>query len=139
MIIMRLRLPMLFCALLVIGVPAMLQRAAANPAGGTELVMMESSYCEWCERWMSEIGSVYHKTEEGRIAPLRRVDIHQTLPQDLKFLKRANFTPTFILVSAGQEIGRIQGHPGENFFWPLLGDLLAKLRPAGPVEADAAR
>ncbi len=93
----------------------------------TELVMMEEEGCGWCERWREEVGVVYDRTPEGQVAPLRLVDVHEPLPKDLQFLKPAYFTPTFILVSEGREIGRIQGYPGEDFFWALLGQLLTKL------------
>ncbi len=111
----------------------------ANSVEATQLVMMEEDGCPWCNRWMEEIGDSYHNTTEGQTAPLRRVDVHGPIPSDLRFLKPAYFTPTFILVSGGREVGRIKGYPGEDFFWPLLAELLNKLEPAGQVEAQAAR
>jgi thioredoxin-related protein len=98
-----------------------------SPARAAELVMFESEYCSWCETWHSEIGPVYPKTAEARIAPLRRVDIDDERPADLVGLKAVMFTPTFVLMHEGREIGRIQGYPGEDFFWPLLGELIRKL------------
>ena len=95
-------------------------------AFAAELVMVEESGCHWCEQWNEEIGVVYDKTDEGRRAPLRRVDIHD-LPDDLSFQSRPQFTPTFVLFDDGAEVGRIEGHPGEDFFWPLLQRLLDKL------------
>ena len=38
------------------------------------------------------------------------------------------FTPTFVLVREGRELARIEGYPGEDFFWGLLA---AMLRDAG--------
>lgn len=90
----------------------------------------------WCERWNDEIGVVYHKTEEGRRAPLRRVDMHAPLPTDLGYLVKGGYTPTFVLVNKGREIGRIRGYPGEDFFWGLLQLLLKKL-PAVPQSSPA--
>jgi hypothetical protein len=101
----------------------------------TSLVMMEEDGCSWCQRWHEEIGVVYGRTPEGQLAPLRIVDVHAPVPTDLDFLKPAYFTPTFILVSDGTEIGRIQGYPGEDFFWALLGQLLAKL-PSEALKAE---
>ena len=104
----------------------------------TELIMLEEAGCGWCDRWNEEVGVVYHKTTEGKRAPLRRLDIHDRLPKDLAFLNKGGYTPTFVLVSGGREIGRIRGYPGEDFFWGLLGVLLKKLpgerataKPAG--------
>ena len=57
---------------------------------------------------------------EGQTAPLVRFDIHDA-PNAVKFEKPLHFTPTFILVSHGTEVGRIEGYPGEDFFWSLLG------------------
>ncbi|MEM6988824.1 MAG: hypothetical protein AAF499_20155 [Pseudomonadota bacterium] len=36
-------------------------------------------------------------------------------------------SPVFVLWHAGREIGRIVGYPGEEFFWPMLNELLAEL------------
>lgn len=102
---------------------------AAPRAGAAELVMIEEPGCHWCARWNEEIGVVYHKTEEGRAAPLRRVEINN-LPSDVTFASAPRYTPTFVLVDDGVEIGRIEGHPGDDFFWPLLNRLLERLPPA---------
>ena len=95
-----------------------------------ELIMLEEHGCPWCERWNEEVGVVYHKTPEGKRAPLRRIDIHDPLPVDLRFLVKGGYTPTFVLVENGREIGRIRGYPGEDFFWGLLGQMLK--RPPKP-------
>jgi thioredoxin-related protein len=98
------------------------------PAGAAELVIFEQDYCSWCERWHEEIGPIYPKTAESRRAPLRRVDIHDPLPADLDFLQKSHFTPTFVLIDDGREIGRILGYPGEDFFWGLLGEMMKRLQ-----------
>ncbi len=101
--------------------------AAAQAA---ELIMFEQANCEWCEAWREEIGPIYPKTEEGRLAPLRRVDIFAERPADLAFVRGIRFTPTFVLVEKGREIGRITGYSGEDFFWGYLEKLIARLRSA---------
>jgi hypothetical protein len=96
-------------------------------AGAVELVMFDQHACEWCEVWDAEVAPVYGKTKEGRLAPLRRLDIHDPLPPDLEFIRGLIYTPTFVLVDKGKEIGRIKGYPGEDFFWGLLQQLIEKL------------
>jgi len=96
-------------------------------ANAAELIMLEEAGCWWCEKWNKEIGVVYHKTPEGRLAPLRRVDIHERLPVDLQFLNKGRYTPTFVLIEEGREYGRIRGYPGEDFFWGWLGQMLERL------------
>lgn len=115
--------PLLAVALLLI---------APRPASTAELVMFESPTCSWCVRWLDEIGGIYPRTKEARCAPLRRVDIHDPRPDDLSGLKSVTYTPTFVLVDDGRELGRIVGYPGEDFFWAMLDRELAKLGDACP-------
>ena len=92
-------------------------------AGERYLLMAEEAGCVWCAKWNEEIGPIYPKTAEGRAAPLRRYDIREGDP-DVVFQSRVRFTPTFILVEDGRELSRIEGYPGEDFFWGLLGMML---------------
>ncbi|MBT8456491.1 MAG: hypothetical protein HKO95_08645 [Rhodobacteraceae bacterium] len=94
--------------------------AASLPVAALELIMVEEHGCIWCARWNAEIAPIYPKTEEGERAPLRRVDRFEPVPDDLTFARRVIFTPTFVLMRDGQEVGRIEGYPGEDFFWDLL-------------------
>ena len=43
------------------------------------------------------------------------------------------FTPTFVLIDEEREIGRIEGYPGQEFFWGLLENLVRK-----PLDDQAA-
>ncbi|WP_050927664.1 hypothetical protein [Aestuariivita boseongensis] len=85
----------------------------------TYLLMAEEPGCYWCAKWNSEISHIYAKTDEGRAAPLKRYDLRVDTP-DVDFTSKVRFTPTFILVQNGAEVGRIEGYPGEEFFWGLL-------------------
>ncbi|UYV35938.1 thioredoxin family protein [Rhodobacteraceae bacterium D3-12] len=93
-------------------------------ASAAELVMVEQQGCAYCREWHKVIGPIYAKTPEGAFAPLRVIDIDDPVPADLRFARKAVYTPTFILVEDGVELGRIQGYPGEDFFWGLLDMLL---------------
>ena len=115
------------------GLVLMLLFGSATGARAAELVMFEQAFCEWCEVWDEEVGALYDKTDEGKRVPLRRVNIHKTRPADLKFIKRIIFTPTFVLIEDGVEVGRILGYPGEDHFWALLDQMIDRL-PGGPVK-----
>ena len=39
------------------------------------------------------------------------------------------YTPTFVLARDGREVGRIEGYPGDSFFWALLDKLESYLYP----------
>lgn len=101
---------------------------AAPMAASAEvsLVMAEERGCIWCARWNEDISPEYSKTAEGRAAPLRRIDIADDIPADLTLDGAVRFTPTFILVRNGQEIDRLEGYPGEDFFWGLLQRMLTE-------------
>jgi len=93
----------------------------------SELVMFETESCHWCDAWDRDVGGIYHKTPEALVAPLRRVDIDAPRPDDLKTIRGVVYTPTFVVMDEGREIGRINGYPGSDHFWGLLGILLGKL------------
>lgn len=93
-------------------------------AKAAELVMVEEAGCMWCAAWNKDISHIYPKTREGKFAPLRRIDIHDPLPDDLTFERSLAFTPTFVLIDEGREVARIEGYPGEDFFWGLLETML---------------
>ncbi len=103
--------------------------SCATSARAAELVVFHERGCPWCATWEQAIGAIYHKTDEARALPLRRVDIHGERPADLRDLKEPiQFAPTFVVVGDdGREVGRITGYPGEEFFWFLLGELRGKL------------
>jgi thioredoxin-related protein len=86
----------------------------------TYLLMAEEHGCVWCAKWNAEIAPIYPLTAEGLAAPLQRYDLHGEIPE-VEMARRVRFTPTFILVDGGREVGRIEGYPGEDFFWGLLG------------------
>ena len=90
----------------------------------TRLVMADAEGCMWCEKWETQIGPIYPKTAEGQAAPLMLVNARAPMPEGLTLKRPIVFTPTFILTVDGQEIERIEGYPGEDFFWGLLGMML---------------
>lgn len=112
-----LRLPI---ALLLAALPA---AAMAAPA---QLWMFEKRGCPWCMRWTEDVAPAYPKTSEGAAAPLCRIDVGEELPADVTLASRVVFTPTFVLMQDGKELGRIEGYAGDTFFWPMLDALLAK-------------
>jgi thioredoxin-related protein len=99
----------------------------AASVSAAELIMFESAGCPWCKKWNEEIGVRYDKSEEARILPLRRLRMEEPRPPELMNLPRVVFSPTFVVVERGFEVGRIQGYPGEENFWWMLGNLIKRL------------
>ena len=96
-------------------------------ARAAELVMFERTGCPWCLRWNAEVAPGYPATSEGQAAPLRRFDIGNGQPGDVKLARPVRFTPTFVLVDEGREVGRITGYIDNGMFWGLFGQMLARL------------
>jgi len=100
--------------------------ALTSPAWAEfRLIMVEQPGCAYCAAWDDEIAPAYPKTEEGRFAPLMRADLHLGPPDGVRYQRRVNFTPTFILTDDGQEVARMEGYVGEDFFWPVYAQFLA--------------
>jgi hypothetical protein len=108
-------------ATLVTGLPAGVK---ASP-GALQMVMVEQPGCMWCDRWDREIAPIWPKTDAGKAAPLRRIDLTGPVPDDLKLTSRPRLTPTFILVRGGVELVRLEGYPGQDFFWPMAEQMIA--------------
>jgi hypothetical protein len=107
---------------------------AFTAAEAAELVMFRRDGCSWCARWDREIGTIYAKTDLGRRAPLRMVDLDRDKP-GVRVRSRVVYTPTFVLAEKGQELGRIEGYPGDEFFWGLLERLLELAPRPRPLSA----
>ncbi|MDQ0505553.1 thioredoxin family protein [Xanthobacter agilis] len=106
--------------------------AGTGPARAGELVVFERKGCVYCQRFERDVAPLYGKTDEGRRAPLRRVDVSQGPPRDVALAAPVRFTPTFVLVEDGHEVGRITGYASDEAFWGLIGALTARLAPARP-------
>jgi len=111
--------------------------ATLQPVKGiTELLMVEEKGCVYCAKFDREISEAYAKTTEGKTAPLRRLDMHERWPEALSHIKRPKYTPTFILVHDNQEVGRLIGYNGDEYFWFLLGELIQNIATEAETHAE---
>lgn len=90
------------------------------------LLIFETSSCPYCAKWNREISQIYPKTQEGKVAPLIRLDLYKNTP-DIKFESNIRVTPTFVLVQNKVELGRIEGYTSDEQFWTLLSYLFGKI------------
>ena len=109
--------------LVALAIAATLPASAAHAA---ELVMFRRDGCSHCAAWDRDIGPIYSKSEMAVRAPLRMVDLDRDRPA-ISLAGPVIYTPTFVLVDQGREVGRIEGYPGDHFFWGLLERLLQRL------------
>jgi hypothetical protein len=87
------------------------------------LVMVHDPACPYCARWEAEVGHSYRLSREGKFAPLvQRLRGHP----ETSNLKKIVYSPTFVMLAYGREVGRIVGYQGSDLFWMQLGPLVAK-------------
>jgi hypothetical protein len=102
----------------------------ADLARAAELVYVFEPGCPYCRLWDREIAPVYPRTAEAKQAALLPLDRRDPALAEIKFAGPVRYTPTFVLVKDGVELGRIEGYPGEDFFWSRLDGLLERLPEA---------
>jgi hypothetical protein len=112
--------------------------AGATAGGGARLIMVEQPGCRYCIEWDQEIAPGYSHSAEGRFAPLKRL---QRGDAALTVFRPVIYTPTFLVVKDGRELGRVTGYAGKGFFYEELDVELAKAgfragRGSGSVGAD---
>jgi thioredoxin-related protein len=118
-----------------LGAAAIVAVPAHAAQGALALIMVDEPGCRYCRQFDSEIGGRYSKTAEGRFAPLVKVRRKST---ELAGLNPVIYTPTFILVRRGEELGRITGYPGREYFFGELDTLLAKIGFAPGLTGNSA-
>ena len=92
------------------------------------LLMFEQDGCFWCAQWgHRSFPYLPPKPRKGARAPLQRIDIFDPLPEAYTIKIPPAFTPTFVLLRDGTEIGRIEGYPGADFFWSLMEQMMTPL------------
>ena len=113
--------------ILLIGLVAFMASFVPAKARAAELLMFESGGCIYCLRWDRDVGSIYDKTPEAKILPLRRIDVDRQSASGVALQSPVRYTPTFVVVDKGREIGRIEGFISDDSFWGLLDVLAAKV------------
>lgn len=99
--------------------------AGSDVPKGLALMMFQQDGCPYCAAWNRDVAPAYAKTDEGHAAPLYRRDIHLPIPAGMHLVSPPQFTPTFVLLENGREVGRIEGYASADFFWARLDSLLA--------------
>ena len=125
---MKVRLATLILAIFIFMLSPLNSFAQGSAPNSAELLMFEADNCPYCENWKREIGVIYHKTPEGKIAPLRIININDNIAKEYSLKSKIFYSPTFVLINKGKEKGRIEGYAGEDFFWYQLETLLKELK-----------
>jgi len=112
----------------------MLAGATSALAESLELVMFERAGCIYCVRWDREVGPAYPLTPQGQMAPLRKVNLDKGQPP-FKLDVPVRYSPTFVLMKDGREVGRITGYMNDAMFWGVFAKMIERLKPS-PARGD---
>lgn len=105
--------------------------ASPAMADGFRFLMIEQPGCGVCAAFNRDIAPIYAVSPENGFAPLVHADIREPLPDGIILASRPYLTPTFVLIGPdGNEVGRLTGFPGEDFFWPYVGEMFDQARVA---------
>jgi thioredoxin-related protein len=92
---------------------------ASVPAASNafELVVVEAEGCIYCRLFRRDVLPAYRTSEQGKEAPVRFVDVNDVDKAQVDLTSPVDIVPTFVVLKARHEVGRISGYVGpENFF-----------------------
>jgi hypothetical protein len=98
------------------------------------LLMIGDPGCPYCARFEREVAPGYTASDDGKLAPLVR---RFRTDADVAFLRRIVYSPTFVMLVRGKEVGRIVGYAGPDLFWMQVAGLLTNARVALDRESSA--
>ena len=106
----------LFAVFLLIGSAT----SASEKDGTLRLIYVFSEQCAFCKAWERDVGRLYGDTEYAKKAPLFKMEISLFSEHFTDVTPNVSVTPTFILMSGNDEVGRIVGYQNRDmFFWAL--------------------
>ena len=97
--------------------------AGESLAKGILLLMVEDRGCPYCAKFDAETRGSYVNSAEGKLAPLVR---RRRGDPEIAFLERVVYSPTFVLLVEGREVGRAIGYQGSELFWMEIASLMRK-------------
>ncbi len=91
---------------------------SAAPALADKLVMFDSKHCPTCIKFKREMAGKYWKSDLGKQLPLSIVNSNsnRAMARYEGQVDPISFTPTFVLISDGEEVARFIGYNGRKHF-----------------------
>ena len=119
-------------ALILPAVAIATRSGAATPP--LSLIMVDAPGCPYCAAWKREILPGYADHPTGRALPLRIVPQDGPWPDGIALDRAPTITPSFLLIRDGFEIARIEGYPGQGYFWAELSAVVSAHAPPSFME-----
>ena len=91
---------------------------ASAGARAMDLVMFESPTCGTCKLFKREVLPIYAESPAGKVFPLWVAEMGGKVP--FRLSEPVTFTPTFVWVDNGVEVGRFAGYFGKAQFFNIV-------------------
>jgi hypothetical protein len=101
----------LFAAIAILGF-------ASAGARAMDLIMFEGPHCGTCKLFKREVLPIYAESPAGKVFPLWVVEMGSKL--SFRINQPVTFTPTFVWVENGVEVGRFSGYFGKAKFFDIV-------------------
>ena len=98
----------------------------STAAADSQLIMVTSDYCSYCQAWELDVGKIYAESPYAPSLPLTRVEIGTKIPGGVILQKPVVGTPTFLIIHKSQEIDRQNGYIDAEMFWWWLSEYAAE-------------
>jgi thioredoxin-related protein len=128
------RLVAILAAVLLGGAPSDMSRAARDlettslSPSARELVVFETADCVYCMLLRRDVLQDYLRSTRAAEVPVRFVDVEGIDLDQLPLSSPLTTVPTVVLLSDGQEVGRITGYTGPELFFQLVSRLMVAVR-----------
>ncbi len=113
---------------------AILSFASAG-ALARDLVMFKAPTCATCKLFEREVLPIYASTPAGKTFALYVVDMREKPP--FRLHAPVTFTPTFVWVENGEEVGRFAGYYGKDQFFKILSQAARTYHDGGRRKTSA--
>ena len=91
---------------------------ASSGTRAMDLIMFESPSCGTCKLFKREVLPIYAASPAGQVFPLWVVEMGSKL--SFRINQPVTFTPTFVWVDNGVEVGRFSGYFGKAQFFNIV-------------------
>lgn len=91
---------------------------ASAGARAMDLIMFEGPSCGTCKLFKREVLPIYAASPAGKVFPLWVVEMGSKL--SFRINQPVTFTPTFVWVENGVEVGRFSGYFGKAQFFNIV-------------------
>lgn len=93
------------------------------------LLLVDLQGCPDCIAFKRQARQAYIASDLGDLAPLVQIEIRELAESEYWHVERPKVFPTFVLLDANQEeLDRIVGYNGADFFWGYIDSIFRKHR-----------